>query len=141
MSAQRSPSHSAFYGPFPGSSLSVGPFEDAIALGKFQSEELEFNNAYSYDFGSWNQWAYSNVTDNVTPNFTNQFGVIAGEGGNRTATFGVGFADQSDFFEPPTIQKPADDIRTFSSLLVTNTTYAAQSMRFGDSFAKRVWWG
>ncbi len=55
----------------------------------------------------------------------------------RSATFGIGFADQGTFFDPPTISRDADDVRRFDSLMVTNTTYAALSMRDGDSFAKK----
>ena len=108
---------SAFRGPDPQGTAATGPFQDSIVLGHFRSERLEFNNAYSLDYGSWNQWAYSNVTNSVTPGFSNQFGVIAGGGGNGTPTFGVGFVDGSRFYDPPAISRPADDVRTFSSLL------------------------
>lgn len=130
-------SGSAFRGPDPQGVTGVGPFEDVVVIGDFESETLVFNNVYSEDYGSWNQWAYSNVTNNITPGYINQFGAIPGVGGMGTATFGVGFVDQGDFFEPPSIRKAEDDIRRFSSLLVTNTTYAALSMRSGDSFAKK----
>lgn len=128
---------SDFHGPDPAGSTITGPFGDSVVVGSFQSETLSFNNAYSTDFGSWNGWAYSNLTDTTTRGFTNQFSSFAGGGANGSATFAIGFPDQGNFFDPPTISREAVDGRQFESLMVTNTTYAALSMLHGDSFAKK----
>ena len=127
---------SAFNGPDPEGSSIAGPFNDTVIVGQFQTETLSLNNALS-DNGSWNQWAYSNSTNTTTPGFTNQFSAFAGSGAGGSSTFGVAFVDQSGFFDPPTITRQEDDIRRFRSLRVTNTTYAALSMRDGDPFAKK----
>ena len=128
---------SAFNGPDPSGTSITGPFDDTVVVGSFQSETLTFNNSHSLDFGSWNQWAYSNANDTTTPGFTNQFSSFAGGGAEGSSTFGIGFPDQSNVFEPPTISRDSSDMRQFKSLMVTNTTYAALSMRDGDAFAKR----
>ncbi|NND98211.1 MAG: DUF4465 domain-containing protein, partial [Pirellulaceae bacterium] len=127
----------AFSGPDPNGTTSTGQFNDVVVLGNFQSETLSFNNAYSNNFGSWNGWAYSNATDTTTAGFTNQFSAFAGQGASGSATFAVGFPDLSGFYDLPTISRDVDDSRLLDSLMVTNTTYAALSMRDGDQFAKK----
>ncbi|MGI9445403.1 MAG: DUF4465 domain-containing protein [Rubripirellula sp.] len=128
---------SFFNGPDPDGTIVTGPYDDVVVLGNFQSELVTFNNAYSMDFDSWNQWAYANMTDTTTAGYQNQFSVYPGNGADNSATFGVGFASQGDFYDAPLITRPADDLRSFGSLSVTNTTYAALSMLLGDSFAKK----
>ncbi|MEC7679693.1 MAG: DUF4465 domain-containing protein, partial [Planctomycetota bacterium] len=132
---------SFFSGPIPGGEQSTGEFGEIITSGWFESGGLEFNNTFSdffeFDFTSWNQWAYSNVTDNVTGGFQNQYGVITGSGAGDSRTFGVAYVDQQGSHAPPTIQKSVEDARQFKSLLLTNTTYAVRSMQNGDSFAKK----
>ena len=130
-------SQSFFNGPDPDGTTVTGPYEDVVVLGKFQSELLTFNNAYSIDFDSWNQWAYSNMTDTTTAGYLNQFSAYPGDGADDSDTFGVGFASQGDFYDAPLVTRPVDDLRSFGSLSVTNTTYAALSMLTGDSFAKK----
>ena len=130
-------SQSFFNGPDPDGTIVTGPYEDVVVLGNYQSELLTFNNAYSTDFGSWNQWAYANMTDTTTAGYLNQFSAYPGIGAGGSATFGVGFASQGDFYDAPLITRPSDDLRSFGSLAVTNTTYAALSMLLGDSFAKK----
>ncbi len=131
---------SAFSGPISGGTQSTGELGEFITQGVFQSDSLQFNNSHSdffeYGYTTWNQWAYSNVTNQVTAGFQNQFGVITGGGAHGSDTFAVAFVDQGGSSAKPTIFKATDDSRRFSSLLVTNTTYAALSMKHGDSFAK-----
>ncbi len=131
------PVPSAFRGPIVGGTNVTGPFNDTVVVGSFQSETLTFNNAYSLDFESWNQWAYSNESNTTTAGFENQFSSFAGGGADGSPTFGIGFPDQSNFFDPPTMTRSAGDFRRFESIKITNTTYAALSMRDGDAFAKK----
>ena len=128
---------SFFNGPDSDGTVVTGPYDDVVVLGEFTSELLTFNNAYSVDFDSWNQWAYSNMTDTVTAGYLNQFSAYPGDGADDSATFGVAFASQGDFYDAPLITREDSDLRTFGSLAVTNTTYAALSMLHGDSFAKK----
>ncbi len=128
---------SAFSGPVPNGTTITGPFGDSVVVGSFGSERLTFNNAHSIDFGSWNQWAYSNAGNTTTAGYLNQFSSYAGGGANGSPTFAIAFPDQNDDYARPTITRDAGDTRRFDSVLVTNTTYAALSMRNGDSFAKK----
>ncbi len=103
----------------------------------FVSRGAAFNNRYDSAFGgTWAGWSISSTTDVTTPGFGNQYSAyrLPGGGGDGSATYGVAF---QDVFTPvtPTIDLPAG-LRPLSVRL-TNTTYAALSMRDGDGFAKR----
>ncbi len=128
---------SAWQGPDPQGAEVTGPYGGTTVLGGFESGGLRFNNAHSLDYGSWNQWAYSNQTDTTTAGFTNQNSVYAGQGAEGSSTYGVAFGDSQGIYAPPTIELAENDPRSFHSLSVTNTTYAALSMLQGDSFAKK----
>lgn len=86
---------------------------------------LILSNTYS---GYWaNGFAVSNVTDVVTPGWGNQYASFAG-GGSNSENFGV-------FYGSGTIDFASD--RQVMSIDITNTTYAALSMRDGDQFGKQ----
>ncbi|MDA8743920.1 DUF4465 domain-containing protein [Rubripirellula amarantea] len=131
------PTNSFFNGPTANGNPSTGEFGDAVVIGSFTAETLTLNNTYSQDFGSWNGFAYSNATDNTTAGFANQHSSIAGTGAEESPTYGVGFVPSGNFYAPPTMTRDVDDDRSFESLAITNTTYAALSMRDGDMFAKK----
>ena len=67
--------------------------------GGFTSGEAFFNNSFT-DFGggffAWSGWSYSNVTDNSTPGFDNQYSAIAGSGANGSSNYAVGFPGTPD---------------------------------------------
>jgi len=112
-------------------------YDGADMAGKFTSRGAEFNNAFT-DFGGgstvWEGWAYSNKTDTTTPGYGNQYSAYAGSGDNQSANYGVAFTNT--FVVPaPIVTLPTGAIPL--SLRVTNVTYAALSMRDGDSFAKK----
>jgi len=122
---------SFFNGPDPDGAQQPGPFGDTVVVGEFQSRGARFNNTHSLDFGSWSGWAYSNTTDTTTPGFMNQHSAFAGGGAEGSATYGVAFGGS-------TIELPnSPEGLQFDSLSITNTTYAALSMRDGDAFAKQ----
>ncbi len=105
--------------------------------GGFISRGAFFNNDYidlGGGFDAWSGWAYSNMTDVATAGFMNQYSAyhLPDGGGDGSALFGVAFC-----FAPGISQiwLPGD-LRPLS-LRITNTTYAALSMRDGDSFAKK----
>jgi len=128
---------SAEDGPAANATQQTGPFGGIYDVGSFDIDDAEFSNVYYAEFSSWSGWAYSNKTDNTTPGFGNQLSAFTGGGANASATYGVSFVDSFSTFGPPSITLDADDARTFDSLQLTNTTYAALSMRDGDSFAKK----
>jgi hypothetical protein len=102
----------------------------------FVSHGAAFNNNYNSMFGSWAGFAASNQTDLLTPGFLNQYSAyhLPGGGGDNSPQFAIGYWDT---FTPtiPTIVLPTGT-QPFS-VKITNNTYAALSMRDGDSFAKK----
>lgn len=103
--------------------------------GGFQSGGALFNNDF-VDFGggftAWRGWAGSNMTDVTTPGFGNQYSAYAlpGGGGAGSPHYGVAFA-----FAPGDAYIDLPPGAVPESVMVTNTTYAALSMRDGDAFS------
>lgn len=110
-------------------------YNGSDGAGGFSSGNLSFNNTFtSSEFGdSWFGWSYSNRTDTTTPGFGNQYSSFFGSGDTDSPTFAVAFNGFAG--SEPEIQ--SNDGRIIESLSITNTTYAALSMRDGDSFAKK----
>jgi hypothetical protein len=99
--------------------------------GGFFGGGVHFLNSYDSSYGSWNGWSYSNTRDVTTAGFANQYSAFTGDAYSG-ANYGVYFASR---MSTPTIT--ASVAGTFEGMYVTNTTYAALSMRKGDSFAKK----
>lgn len=108
--------------------------EDWRPAGGFASGGAFFNNSYDPQWGTWAGFALSRETDATTPGFGNQFSAAAGGGAEGSAQYAVGFVDS---FMPflPAITLPTGE--AVLSLAITNTIYAALSMRDGDFFAKK----
>lgn len=99
--------------------------------GQFTSGDVIFNNQYettSWGY-SWGGFAYSNMTDDQTAGYDNQYSSFAGSGANGSENYAVYYS--SDTMVMPGIG--AD----FGNASITNTTYAGISMRDGDQFAKQ----
>jgi hypothetical protein len=108
-----------------------------VSTTPFVSRGATFNNRFDTAFGgNWAGWSYSNVVNTTTAGFGNQYAAynLAGGGGDASAQYAVAF---EDFFTPvtPAIRLPAGTRP--ASVRITNSTYAALSMRDGDSFAKK----
>ena len=95
----------------------------------FNSGSCTFSNSYAISFGGyWNSgWAYSKVNDTTTAGFTNLYGSYANKGFNNSNNYAV---SQNETFIKI-------NQNTLTGLYVTNTTYAALSMKNGDAFAKK----
>lgn len=95
----------------------------------FTSGSCTFSNSYAISFGGyWNSgWAYSKVNDTTTAGFTNLYGSYANKGFNNSSNYAV---SQNETFIKI-------NQNTLTGLYVTNTTYAALSMKNGDAFAKK----
>jgi len=105
----------------------------------FASQGASFNNEFS-DFGGgccWQGWAYSQTTDATTPGFGNQYSAIAGSGALGSATYGVAFTGGASGGQAPVSRITFDQEVSLLGAALTNTTFAALSMRDGDSFAKK----
>ncbi|MGE4652748.1 MAG: DUF4465 domain-containing protein [Myxococcota bacterium] len=108
-----------------------GYYDGADGAGVFSTQGAHFANSYSGGF--WQAFGYSQHHDSVTPGFGNQWSAFPGSGAAGSATFAVGFQGFGAAGEPR-IQFDAETALHGAHL--TNTTYAALSMRDGDPFAK-----
>ncbi len=130
------PNEQSYAGPGGGSYWSgLVPPTDSSIQSQFTSHGAHFTNINTECCGGatfWNGFAYSRTSDVTTAGFGNEFSAFAGGGAGGSATYGVAFAGASDApridFDAPTM---------LASAMLTNTTYAALSMRDGDSFAKQ----
>lgn len=101
----------------------------------FTSNGVFFSNDFT-DFGSFSAWegfSYSSVNDSTTPGFSNQYAAFPGTGfdsgdDNYAVSFGVDRGTSAITLPVAT---------TVQGMFVTNTTWAALSMRNGDAFAKQ----
>jgi len=99
----------------------------------FVSRGAYFNNFSDGDWGFWEGFAYSNMSDTTTAGYTNQYSAYTGSGFNSgDDIYAVGFVGYSII---PTVTFP----RATSVIggYFTNTTYAALSMLNGEGPAKR----
>ncbi len=105
----------------------------ASTEGGFSSGGAFFHNVYQVDGGwiSWGGFALSNVTDNATPGWENQYAAIAGPGLGATGTYAIGYVDN---YLPAIPRVTLPEGRAPLSIRVTNTAYAYYSIRDGDAF-------
>ncbi len=107
-------------------------YGDPATFGNFTSGGVNFQNVYAVDptYGPyWEGFAYSNVVNTTTSDYTNQFASISGGGIHGPgSTYAVAYYDA--YATIPTIVLPAPT--TVLSTDVTNTTYAYYSMLNGD---------
>jgi len=119
---------SAFSGSYP-----IDGVGGTGQLAVFNSRGVGFRNLSDGDWGFWEGFAYSNMSDTATAGFANQFSAYTGTGFDEgDDIYAVGYVG---FSEVPTVvfaeaAKPA-------GLFVTNTTWTALSMLNGDAFAKK----
>ncbi len=115
-------------------------YNGADMAGGFSSGGVLFSNSYDSEWGSWSGFAYSNVTDNETPGYENQYAAYPGGGCGPGGApvpgeiYAVGY--YSAFGAPPAIALPAELSRPVS-VRVANTAYAALDMRDGSGFSKQ----
>jgi len=100
--------------------------------GGFNSGGIRFNNNYNAQYGSWDGFAYSNITDTVASGYGAQYNAVPGSGQGGSANYAVSYVG---WMEPPTITLGQECV--IDGLYVTNTNYAYYSMRDGDMFAKK----
>lgn len=101
-------------------------WDGSDSSGGFTSGGVYFENSYA---GYWSAgFIYSNTTDVTTAGYTNDFSAFTGSGANGSSNYGVNYGNSSIDFGSP---------KVIGSIQLTNTTYAALSMRDGDSFGKQ----
>lgn len=93
------------------------------------SESLGLSNSYDAGFSYWTGFSISNVTDNTTAGWSNQYSAFTGSGFNGSENYAVFYSFGSLY---------ANDMYTaIESFQITNSTYAAISMRDGDAYGKQ----
>ena len=100
--------------------------------GGFTSGGAHFSNNYNADFGSWDGFSYSNLTDITAEGFMAQYNAIVGSGQAGSANYAVSYIG---FTTPPTMTLAEPGF--VDGLYVTNSNYAYYSMLNGDAFAKK----
>lgn len=103
---------------------------------EYQEKGVRFSNNYSEStYGAyWEGFSYSQLTDRATPGLINQYSVFASSGANQSEKFAVAFAS----YESPThFQFISDGSYKVKSIMVNNSTYAALSIKDGDSYSKQ----
>jgi len=102
--------------------------------GAFTSGGATFNNHYDAEWGTWDGFSYSNLTDTTTEGFAGQYSAIAGGGALNTETYVIGYC--SAFAANPPIVT-FSSAQTVTGAYITNNNYAYYSMLKGDQFAKQ----
>lgn len=96
---------------------------------KFSSGSCEFKNNYDISFGGfWSSgWAYSKTNDTLTATYANLYASYANKGVGNSNNYAV---SQNNSF----LNLKQNSIK---GIHISNTTYAALSMKKGDAFAKK----
>lgn len=96
---------------------------------KFSSGSCEFKNNYDISYGGfWTSgWAYSKTNDTIVGDYSNLYASYANKGVGNSNNYAV---SQNEAF----IHLKQNNIQ---GLYISNTTYAALSMKKGDAFAKK----
>lgn len=97
--------------------------------GGFYSGNAFFVNDYNDDWAAWSGFAYTNHTDNVTADYTNQYSSITGTGAGLSDNYSVYYYSGS----PDTIQFSVEE--KVESMSLCNTIYAYEVMLNGNDFA------
>jgi len=112
---------------FNGSDLSGTP-DNHDYFATFNSGNVNFNNTWNSEYDYWKSgWIYSNTTDTTTTGFTNLSSSKAGSGYLESENYALGKSGSKIVFDSPT---------NFTAF-ISNSTYAANSMRDGDNIAKK----
>lgn len=112
--------------------------------GGFTSGPAFFRNSYDEAFGSWSGWSYSNMSNDSTPGFLNQYSAITATGYDPVSSGGVNYAvayvpaDWVTGEQIPIVLDVTDNsAKNVQGFYVTNSTWAALAMENGDEFTKK----
>jgi len=122
--------------------LSLSPstyWNGADSTGGFTSGDVYFYNSFT-DWGggitSWAGFAYTNMKDDSTQGFTNQYSAITAEGYNHSSNYAIGYCDPYSI--PVTLKINSNSNNdSISGIYVTNDSYPALSMKYGDAYSKK----
>ena len=102
--------------------------------GAFTSVGATLSNTYDTQWGSWDGFSYSNLTDTTTEGFAGQYSAIAGGGALNTDTYVIGYCSVFAT-SPPTVT--FSSAQTVTGAYITNNNYAFYAMLKGDQFSKQ----
>ncbi|HTM66831.1 MAG TPA: DUF4465 domain-containing protein [Flavipsychrobacter sp.] len=109
------------------------PGSDVGFLDGFIHFPCVYDTAFGYSF--WNSgFAYSNMTDSVTSGIINQYAAKAASGHSNSANYAVGYGAENYVLR---VNNVSGLYHVLSGFYVTNSTYAYNSMRYGDAFGKK----
>ncbi|MGQ9620719.1 MAG: DUF4465 domain-containing protein [Bacteroidales bacterium] len=97
----------------------------------FSTGNIFFVNHYDKTYQSWSGFAYTNHSDTVTGDYSNQYSSITGSGDGNSAKYGVfyysGLPDTLVFEIPEKI----------TGIALCNSTYVYKSIKNGTPFSKK----
>jgi hypothetical protein len=106
--------------------------------GQFTTGNAIFKNSYNAEYGSWSDWAYTNMADDTTVGYANQYSAITAQGFepvvSEGSTYGVSYPSN---WGATTIKFDDDKAHLVKGFYTTNSTYAALAMKNGDAFSKK----
>jgi hypothetical protein len=100
--------------------------------GGFQSGDAYYKNNYNTMYGSWDGFAYSNITNTTTSGMAGQYNAIAGSGQGGSSNYAIGYIGWTEL---PVVTLDAEMV--IEGLYVTNNNFAYYSMLNGDAFSKK----
>jgi hypothetical protein len=100
--------------------------------GGFVSVPAHFGNNYDSGFGSWDGFAYSNITDTEAEGWAAQYNAITGGGEGGSSNYAVCYMG---YAQAPVVT--LEEAAVVEGFYVTNTNYAYYSMLKGDAYAKK----
>jgi hypothetical protein len=102
--------------------------------GGFTSGNASFNNTFTdwgYGVTSWEGWAYSNKSDNLTAGYGNQYSTITGSA-QSGSNYSIGFVG---WYGLPSMTFSSSQV--VEGFYVTNTTYVYYAMLNGEGPANK----
>lgn len=106
----------------------------ADGSGGFTSGHVRFVNTYDTSYQSWDGFAYSNMTDTTTPDYSNQYSAMTG-GALNPGIYMIAYQN-TYATRLPTLSFP-NGAATLAGLYVTNTAYGYYTLRDGNTYAKK----
>ena len=92
--------------------------------GSFSSGPVKYINSYNASWGSWSGFSYSDITDNTTAGYANQYSAITGKGALNSKNYAVGYGSDTIVLNNPA---------NMDGLYVTNSTYAYLVQMIGSN--------
>ncbi|MEZ4978161.1 MAG: DUF4465 domain-containing protein [Chitinophagales bacterium] len=105
----------------------------SVNSGGFQVDNAFLFNEYDASFDAWTGWAISNVTDNLTPGYANQYASMSGSGFNNSANYAVSYVSGASHIRLDGAAMGG----VVQGVYVNNNAFAYYSMKDGDAFAKK----